>query len=41
MERQIVCFAIPSLEVALARLINPPLRTRPLAIANLHSPRAP
>ncbi|QOJ33799.1 MAG: hypothetical protein HRU82_02025 [Nitrospira sp.] len=40
MERQIVCFAIPSLEVALARLINPPLRTRPLAIANLHSPRA-
>lgn len=40
MERQIVCFAIPSLEVALARLNHPPLRTRPLAIATLHSPRA-
>jgi DNA polymerase-4 len=40
MERQIVCFAIPSLEVALARLNHPPLRTRPLAIANVHTPRA-
>src|SRR3712207_1284951 len=40
MERQIVCFAIPSLDVALARLNDPRLRTRPLAIANIHTPRA-
>ncbi len=40
MDRQIVCFAIPSLEVALARLTTPSLRTRPLAIAPLHVPRA-
>ncbi|MGZ8393323.1 MAG: DNA polymerase Y family protein [Nitrospira sp.] len=40
MERQIVCFAIPSLEVALARLHTPQFRTRPLAIAPLNSPRA-
>ena len=29
MDRQIVCFAIPSFEVALARLNDPALRTRP------------
>ncbi len=40
MDRQIVCFAIPSLAVALARLNDPLLRTRPLAIAPLHVPRA-
>jgi DNA polymerase IV len=40
MDRQIVCFAIPSFEVALARLNDPTLRTRPLAIAALSTPRA-
>jgi DNA polymerase-4 len=40
MDRQIVCFAIPSVEVAIARLSRPALRNRPLAIADLHSPRA-
>ena len=38
MKRQIVCFAIPSLEVGMARLNNPPLRIRPLAIANIRTP---
>ena len=38
MDRQIVCFAIPSFEVALARLNDPALRTRPLAIAPLTPP---
>ena len=40
MDRQIVCFAIPSLEIALARLSQPLLRTRPLAIATIDTPRA-
>ena len=40
MERQIVCLAIPSFEVALARLSDPLLRTRPLAIAPLSTSRA-
>ena len=40
MDRQIVCFAIPSFEVALARLNDPALRTRPLAIAPLNTSRA-
>src|SRR6185295_12776977 len=40
MERQIVCLAIPSFEVALARLNNPALLTRPLAIAPLNTSRA-
>ena len=40
MERQIVCFAIPALDIALARLTNLSLRTRPLAVAPLHVPRA-
>ena len=39
MDRQIVCFAIPAVEVALARLSHPPVRTRPLAIAPLHPTR--
>lgn len=40
MDRQIVCLAIPSFEVALARLNDPTLRTRPLAIAPLDTSRA-
>ncbi|MBA5867517.1 MAG: hypothetical protein GDA67_12570 [Nitrospira sp. CR1.3] len=40
MDRQIVCFAIPSFEVAVARLNDPTLRTRPLAIAPLNTSRA-
>lgn len=40
MDRQIVCFAVPSFEIALARLNDPTLRTRPLAIASLSTPRA-
>jgi DNA polymerase-4 len=40
MDRQIVCFAIPSFEVALARHNDPALRTRPVAIAPLNSSRA-
>jgi len=33
MDRQIVCFAIPSFEIAVTRLHNPTLGPRPLAIA--------
>lgn len=40
MDRQIVCFAIPSFEVAIARLHDPTLQTRPVAIAPLTTPRA-
>ena len=40
MDRQIVCLAIPSFEVALTRLHDPSLRTRPLAIAPLNTSRA-
>lgn len=40
MDRQIVCFAIPAVEVALAQLHEPRLRTRPVAIAPLKSARA-
>lgn len=40
MDRQIVCLAIPSFEVALARLNDPLLRTRPIAIAPLNTSRA-
>jgi DNA polymerase IV len=40
MDRQIVCLAIPSFEVALACLNDPALRTRPLAIAPLNTSRA-
>jgi DNA polymerase IV len=39
MDRQIVCFAIPAVEVALAQLHDPRLRTRPVAIAPLNSAR--
>lgn len=40
MDRQIVCFAIPAVEVALAQLHDSRLRARPLAIALLNTPRA-
>lgn len=40
MDRQIVCVGIPSVEVAVARLHNPTLRNRPVAIAPLSTPRA-
>lgn len=40
MDRQIVCFAIPSFELALARLQDPALRTRPVAIAPLNTAHA-
>ena len=40
MDRQIVCLAIPSFQVSLARLNDPALRTRPLAIAPLSTSRA-
>lgn len=40
MDRQIVCFAVPSFELALARLHDPTLCTRPLAIAPLNTARA-
>lgn len=40
MDRQIVCFAIPSFELALVRLNDPTLCTRPLALAPFNTPRA-
>ncbi len=40
MDRQIVCFAVPTPSIALARLTDPALRQRPLAIASLPTPRA-
>lgn len=40
MDRQIVCFAIPAAEIALAQLNDPRLRTRPVAIAPLNKARA-
>jgi DNA polymerase IV len=40
MERQIVCFGIPTFEVAVARLHDPSFATRPLAIAPLNTSRA-
>lgn len=40
MDRHIVCFAIPAVEVALAQLNDPKLRTRPLAIAPRNTSRA-
>ena len=40
MDRQIVSFAIPSFEIALVRLHDPALRTRPIAIAPLNTSRA-
>ncbi|WP_447973881.1 DNA polymerase Y family protein [Nitrospira sp. Kam-Ns4a] len=40
MDRQILCFSIPSFEIALARRQEPRLVTRPVAIAPLVTPRA-
>jgi DNA polymerase-4 len=40
MDRHIVCFAVPSLEISLARLTDPLLRQRPIGIASLNQPRA-
>jgi DNA polymerase IV len=40
MDRHIVCFAVPSLEISLARLTDPLLRHRPIGIASLNQPRA-
>lgn len=40
MDRQIVCFGIPAFEVAVARIHNLSLSTRPVAIAPLNTPRA-
>lgn len=40
MDRQIVCFGIPSVEIAVARLHEPRLTTRPVAIAPIITARA-
>ncbi len=40
MDRQIVCFGISAFEVAVARLHDPSLSTRPVAIAPLNTSRA-
>ena len=40
MDRQIVCLGIPRFEVALARLDDPALRTRAVAVASAHASRA-
>ncbi|MBX3308704.1 MAG: hypothetical protein KF751_21875 [Nitrospira sp.] len=40
MDRQIVCFGIPAFEVAVVRLHDPSLSTRPVAIAPLNTSRA-
>lgn len=40
MDRQIVCIGIPRFEVALARLNDSTLRTRPVAVASAHASRA-
>ena len=40
MDRQIVCFGIPAFEVAVARLHDPSVSTRPVAIAPLNTSRA-
>jgi DNA polymerase-4 len=40
MDRQIVCFAVPALEISLARLTDPGLRHRAIGIAALNQPRA-
>ena len=39
MERQIVCLCSPRFEVALARLDDPSLRTRPVAVSSVHVSR--
>ncbi len=40
MDRQIICFGIPAFEVAVVRLHDPSLSTRPVAIAPLNTSRA-
>jgi len=40
MERQIACLYIPSFEIALARAQNAALRSRPVAVAPVHTSRA-
>lgn len=40
MDRQIVCFSIPTFQVALARLADPSLQTRPVATALSPDPRS-
>ncbi|MBS0182070.1 MAG: hypothetical protein JSS39_06675 [Nitrospira sp.] len=40
MDRQIVCFGIPTFEIAVTRLHDPSLSARPLAIAPLNTARA-
>ena len=40
MDRQIVCFSIPTFQVALARLADASLQTRPVAIALSSDPRS-
>ena len=40
MDRHIACFAVPSIEISLARLTDPLLRHRPIGIASLNQPRA-
>ena len=41
MDRHIVCFSIPALSISLARLANPSLHTRPVAVASSLAPRSP
>ena len=40
MDRQIVCFSIPTFHIALARLADTSLQTRPVAIASSPDPRS-
>jgi DNA polymerase-4 len=40
MDRHIVCFAVPSLEISLARLSDSLLRHKPIGIAPLNQPRS-
>src|SRR5919109_2803784 len=40
MERRIICFHVPSFEIALARLVEPSLRRWPAAVAPLHYTRS-
>lgn len=40
MDRHIVCFGIPAFEVAVVRLRDPCLSTRPVAIAPLNTSQA-
>ncbi len=40
MDRQIVCFSIPTFSISLARLKNSSLQERPVAVAVSHAPRS-